>query len=147
MTVVGIACTILVVLCLLFVRPFITPTDSMAPTIPVNSRIVGIATYGMKCSIGDIVIFEKDGTTFVRRIVATGGDEVSITDGKLFVNDKESSVQGDGMDADGMFSDSKWTLEDDEYFVLGDNLKNAEDSRYIGPIKASEVIARFVFSF
>jgi signal peptidase I len=79
--------------------------------------------------------------------VATGGDEVSITDGKLFVNDKESSVQGDGMDADGMFSDSTWTLEDDEYFVLGDNLKNAEDSRYIGPIKANEVIAKFVFSF
>jgi len=39
------------------------------------------------------------------------------------------------------------TLENDEYFVLGDNRDNSNDSRYVGTLHRSQIVGhvRFVF--
>ena len=39
----------------------------------------------------------------------------------------------------------KVTLEDDEYFILGDNRLISKDSRYFGPIKENEIKGKIVF--
>ena len=34
------------------------------------------------------------------------------------------------------------TLGDDEYFVMGDNRPYSKDSRYVGPVKKSQIFAK-----
>lgn len=139
-----IAIGVIIIFMMLFVRPFVVPSSSMEPAIKEGDRIVVLQTYGLIANnIDDIIAYQHDDTTFVRRIVACGGDKVEITDGTLFVNGEKSHLQSDGLKS----LDGVWELENDEYFVLGDNLGNAEDSRFTGPVKKDEIIGKVVFTF
>lgn len=95
----------------------------------------------------DVVVFEKDGTRYTGRIVATGGDTVDIPDeGGLTIND--STV----LEPDIFYVTKKYeagidfpvTLEKDEFFILCDYREGAKDSRFFGPVKASELKGKVI---
>ena len=70
------------------------------------------------------------------------GDTVSIRDNTIYVNGEE--VEEDY--AYGETSDyEEITLDDDEYFILGDNRPISKDSRYFGPVKEDEIIGKVIF--
>lgn len=130
-----------------FFRPYIVPSGSMIPTLVEGDRIIGVQTYfpsGHTFHAGDVVTFLSDeNTVYVKRVVAEGGDTVTITGDTLYVNGKESPYQGDGTGE----VQGTWTLADDEYFCMGDNRSNSHDSRYIGPVKANKMIAKVLCTF
>jgi signal peptidase I len=126
-----------------FAIGFTVPSSSMEPTLIPGDKIFLLRRYladGKTYARGDIVCFHrpKTGETYVRRIVAIGGDVVTIDDDGLYVNGELSPYQGAGTSN----STGTWNLADDEYFMMGDNRSNSEDSRYIGPIKANALIGK-----
>lgn len=80
------------------------PTASMEPTIMEGSFIFGVRITG-ELKQGDIIIFEREGRLLVKRIAGAPGDTVVI--GADFL-----------------------TVPDGCYYVLGDNAKASQDSRY-----------------
>ena len=89
----------------------------------------------------DTVVIEKNGKTQIRRIIAKSGDTIDITADGLKINgylQQESNIYKDTLPyKEGV--QFPITLGNDEYFVLGDNRTNAEDSRIYGAVNKKEI--------
>ena len=99
---------------------------------------------------GDIIVFTPNGNRnthfYVKRVVAVPGDVVCIKDGKLYVNNTIADYGYDKI-MDAGIAESEIVLDSDEYFVMGDNCNNSEDSRSgnIGPVSRSVIEGRAWF--
>ncbi len=100
----------------------------------------------------DIIVFLPNGNEkshyYVKRVIAVPGDTVQIRDGAVFVNGKPfpEEIQTADIEDPGL-AEEELVLGDDEFFVLGDNRNNSEDSRYanIGNIKKEYIVGKAWF--
>ncbi len=101
--------------------------------------------------IGDVVVFYPNGNDkshlYVKRVVATPGDKVQIKNGFLYVNGEVIDEYFNDKIAEAGLAENEIELNVDEYFVIGDNCNNSEDSRSanIGNIKKVYIIGKAWF--
>jgi len=95
---------------------------------------------------GDVVICYYPGRTdrCVKRIVGLPGDTVKILAGEVYVNGK--LIEEDYLTHEAGYSYPEITLEEGEYFVLGDNRPISHDSHShdVGPVTRLEGKVRYV---
>ena len=123
---------------------------SMEPEIVHNQKVlVNRSAYLLgKPKVNDVIVFKQGSThMYIKRVVAVPGDTVQIMNGYLYVN---SVLVKDNYDkiADAGIASEKLTVGADEYFVLGDNRNNSEDSRAdtVGMIRKKEIIGKVWFA-
>ena len=148
------------------------PSESMKPTIDVGDRFAVLKLGTPK--LGDVVVHyppagaetdqmcadgaplvgamcakataQRADVKFVKRIVAVGGDRISMRDGKLVRNGKPETTKGPrSCKGDPCDFPRPITVPKGTYFVLGDNRGASDDSRFWGPIKEDWVIGRYWF--
>lgn len=97
----------------------------------------------------DVVCYEKDGMHYYGRIAAVEGDSVDMSEaGELLIN-------GDIVEEEIFYPTQKenavltfpYTVEEGEYFVLGDYRVAAMDSRRLGAIKADDIEGKLIGFF
>jgi signal peptidase I len=91
----------------------------------------------------------RDSETFIKRVVAVGGDTVAIRDGHVIRNGRvadEPFVQPCGGGSDCNFPDAI-RIPEGHVFLMGDNRGASEDSRYWGPLPVSRVIGKAFASY
>lgn len=97
----------------------------------------------------DVIVFKKSGKEHsyydIKRIIGLPGEKVQIKDGQIYINGEVvmDIVNVDEMNNYGL-ADEEIHLEENEYFVLGDNRNNSEDSRFasVGMIRKDEIIGQ-----
>lgn len=130
-----------------FVFGFTTvPNNDMTPNFKVGDMLM-YYQLNRDFVAQDVVVLNKNDTTYVGRVVAKGGDTVNITDkGGLVINGNtmiETNIYNDTVRYEG-FVNYPVTLKDGEYFVLNDIRSSGEDSRYYGPVSESEILGKVI---
>jgi signal peptidase I len=131
--------------------------NAMLPGLKQESRVV-IFKIGVPVR-GDVVLFKSpvdNDRVLLRRLVAAEGDIIEIKNKKIYINDKEIKFTWKIRSKDIRNFPSWFTYRDNmkklmlgsgEYFLLGDNLDNAYDSRTLGIIKSDSIIGYMLYSF
>lgn len=112
--------------------------ETSPPTCGVADQGAGTAT---PCSRP---VSQEANDTFIKRVVAVGGDRVALRDGHVIRNGRmthEPFVRPCGSAGDCTFPQTI-TIPKGYVFVLGDNRGNSDDSRFWGPVPERWVIGR-----
>lgn len=109
---------------------------SMEPTFTDGQKVT--LSFTKTYLRDDVIVFTTDGTRCIKRIVGMPGDTILLKDNSLYIND-ELYLEDASTENNTYFVYSEYTLDEDEYFVLGDNTKSSVDSRIYGPIKSMDI--------
>ncbi len=149
---------VVAVILALFVRTWVfqafkIPTGSMEPNLLVGDHLIVNKMRFQPIKRGDVVVFkfpkdpERD---FVKRVIGLPGDKIELHKKKVFVNgqpiDEPYAHFMEPPSADGApkIDDVREeygpvNVPTDQYFMMGDNRDNSEDSRYWGFLPKSYV--------
>ncbi|KOX35785.1 signal peptidase I [Streptomyces sp. NRRL F-6491] len=141
----------------LLYRPYTVPSDSMTPTLDVNSRVLAERVDGAEVKRGDVVVFDDplwSSSPMVKRVVAVGGDTVACCGGGggLTLDGKavDEPYLRAGTSGRAVASGQEFSVKVPEgsLFLLGDDRHTSLDSRSHleeagqGSVPRSTVVAR-----
>ncbi len=133
------------------VQAFFIPSGSMEPTLQVGDRIL-VSKFSYRLGPirrGDIIVFRfplSPSRDFVKRVVALSGETVELREGLVLINGKPLSelyptaLPGGDRACTSSYGPNK--MPAGQYFVLGDNRCNSEDSRFFGFVPAQNVVGK-----
>ena len=126
---------------------------SMEPTLTEGKVVIvnKIEYYFKKPKRNDVIVYKqsnKEHSYFeLKRVIGLPGETVKIKNGMVYINDevmkekvKTDIIQNGGLAEEGV------KLDDNEYFVLGDNRNDSEDSRFasVGNVLKNEILGKAV---
>jgi signal peptidase I len=144
---------------------FWVPTPSMAATLePGDHVLVDRLAYRVRAPRrGDVVVFHPPGQygIFIKRVIGVPGDTVALRDGVVYVNArrlvepyvKEAGGGPERTEPWPALTVGPWSLArpyrvpPGEYFVMGDNRTDSDDSRDWGPVPRAAIIGEAVVTF
>ena len=139
-------------------KAFTMPSESMEPSIPPGSYMIAAKRSPSELRRGDLVILLKDGTPWVKRVVALPGDRVAMVEGRVRLNGQsaeygparsytltkggvgeQQSERLPGTETAHLTLQTRLTPQDNtseilvprnRAYLLGDNRDNSSDSRF-----------------
>jgi len=133
-------------------KPFYVKGASMEPTFMEKEYlIIDELSYRFRePQRGEVIVFrypENPKEYFLKRIIGLPGETVKVSGGKVYVHNK---ARPEGWEINEAYlpknisteGDRVVVLNDNQYFVMGDNRPNSFDSRRFGPVDRNLIVGR-----
>ena len=147
-------------------EPFRIPSASMMPgLVDGDFIIVTKYAYGLRLPLlhtrllpigeprrGDVVVFRlpaDPSVHLIKRLVGLPGDQISIQSGHVIrdgVREKDSYIAPCNGSGSCDFPNTV-TVPKGDYFMMGDNRGESDDSRFWGPVPKSWIIGQAFFTY
>lgn len=132
------------------VQPFFVRGDSMLPSFnDKDYLIVDELSYRFdKPSRGEVVIFrfpQEPSQYYIKRIIGLPEETVEVAGGRVLISNRDNPAGFELKESylnESTPGEIKIKLDDNEYFVLGDNRDASSDSRRWGPLSEHLIIGR-----
>ena len=145
---------------------FIVHGDSMQPSFARNQYILVSRLVCLRDGMGrgDVVVLRHRTRNYIKRIVGLPEEHVRVEGGRVFIDGRlleepylsqESGCQdshcGDNIPLDDSTTGTQedleslareWTLDKGQFFVMGDNRANSDDSRSFGPLERELIVGK-----
>lgn len=99
--------------------------------------------------VNDVIAVKRSKDTYysIKRVVAKPGDSVQIIGGKLYVNDELQEKFKDQIIVNPGNASNKIVLEKNQFYVLGDNVNNSDDSRFptVGIVQKTDITGIVIY--
>lgn len=120
-------------------------SSSMAPTLLKGDLV--LVRPAQQIKRGDLIVFRFNKELYIKRVVGLPGEIVQLRDNRLFVDRREIEEDyvmfTEGVEA--LRTTSEIAVPPGEYFALGDNRDNSNDSRFLGTIERENITGKVVF--
>lgn len=152
-----VALVLAVVIRLFVAEPRFIPSDSMVPTLQIGDRLVveKVAYRFRPPQTGDVVVFDppqqllnfgySPDKAFIKRIIGTPGDIVQVTKGQVYLN--QQPLTEPYIAEAPAYEMVPVRVPPNQYFVMGDNRNNSNDSHVWGFLPRQNIIGRAIFRF
>lgn len=128
---------------------------SMQPTFQDSERLIVSRLHLLlfEPERGDVIVFNSVDTNdpdvmLIKRVIGLPGETVSFINEQVYINGVPlEEPYLDEACTQVRCSAQEWTLGADEYFVMGDNRNNSQDSRRLGAIPIDHFVGRVVFRY
>ncbi len=144
---IGLAVVFALVIRTYMVEPFVVDGISMQNTLQNGERLLVSKMFNARdLKYGQIVVFSPPivgAGDYIKRVIATGGQRVWITNGQVYVDGRKMPQPflhwrgaSDTQDHDTV---APFVVPPGDVYVLGDHRAVSEDSRIFGPVQLSRV--------
>ncbi len=149
------------------------PTYKVGTSVLIDKFAYGVSDplfhnvllYREKPEHGDVAVFmlpDNPGINYIKRIVGVPGDTVIYKDKVLTVESKwlklvefDNAIQIDNTKSDRIDSffiqkdmeKGVWKVPEGQYFVMGDNRDESQDSRFWGFVPQSNLVGKVIYSW
>lgn len=141
---------VVILVVVILIRSFIaTPIKvngmSMYDTLDGNEIMIlwklgDVSRYDMV--VADLIVDGKKDDTLIKRVYGLPGEKIKCENGNIYINDKK--IEDDY--AYGKTNDfEEIVLQDDEFFLLGDNREISLDSRIFGAVHKKDIEGKTSF--
>lgn len=132
------------------IRAFSMPSYSMGPTFHIGDFLIADMTYYKNHAPlnGEIAVFKTpthDEKFWVKRIIATEGQKVKISNGKVYINNK--FIKEPYIQEAPTYTWGTKTVPENYVFVLGDNRNNSYDSHIFGFLSNKNLQGKILFRY
>ena len=138
-------------------QSFLVEGSSMEPSFHDGQRLMveKVSYRFTEPNRGDVVVFRYPGDPrrkFIKRIIGLPGDEITIKNGYLHINGQrieENYINGPTYGTYSAPTFGPVLVPEGHYFVLGDNRRNSDDSRYpdVGFVPRRYLVGRAMFVY
>ena len=133
-------------------QPVRVDGPSMQPLLQSEDRLIisKIAYRFGEVKRGDVVVFlypHDHSKSYIKRVIAVGGDDLRIDDGRVYVNGTEVSERYVPLRYEDERSLPERVIPAHEYWVMGDHRSISSDSRDFGPVEKSLIYGKASFVY
>lgn len=130
---------------------FVVDGSSMEPNFHTGQLLIvnRLAYRFGTLERGDVIVFQYPNNTaddYIKRVIGLPGEKVTISDGKVYVNDVLLDEPYLGPNTILPYG-GEWVVPADNYFVMGDNRAHSSDSRSWGMLGKEFVIGKSWISY
>lgn len=119
---------------------------SMYPTLKHNDYL--FVSKVSKINSGDIIIIKREASDdfLVKRVIGVSKDKLEFSSRGISVNGTLLDEQYLNTGEEVTYKDYVKVVNEDSYYVLGDNRNHSTDSRIFGDVKSSDVVGVVKFN-